>query len=366
MAQGLKKLRVAIVHDWLVGGGAELVVEEMHHMFPDAPIYTSYATAEWRKRLDDKVVTGWLQPLGFMRKFIPYLRIWWFTHLQFKDYNLVISSSSAEAKGIKVPAGTLHINYCYSPTHYYWSRYDEYLRQPGFGKFDWLARFGLKLLVGPLRKWDLKAAKRPDVMIGISTHIQQQIKKYYKRDAHVVHPPVDASRFKRKDDVPRHGFVIAGRQTPYKRFDLAVQACSELSVQLIVIGNGPDHKRLEKLAGRSVTFLTNVSDADLPGYFYSARGFIFPGLDDFGITPLQAMAAGTAVIAYQAGGALDYVVPRKTGEFFAKQTAESLKVILENFNPKRYNEETLEAKAAEFSPTVFIQKMQGIINNNLR
>lgn len=127
------KVKVAIVHDWLVGGGAELVVEQLHVMFPEAPIYTSYATKEWRKRLDGKVVTGWLQYLGFARKFIPILRIFWFTHLPLKGYDLVISSSGAEAKGIKVPKGTVHVNYCHAPTHYYWSRYDEYMKRPGFG-----------------------------------------------------------------------------------------------------------------------------------------------------------------------------------------------------------------------------------------
>ena len=126
-------LKVAIVHDWLVGGGAELVVEQLHKLYPDAPIYTSYTTKEWRRRLDDKVVTGWLQYLGFIRKFIPFLRIWWFTRLKFDEYDLVISSSGAEAKGIRVPEKTMHINYCHAPTHYYWSRYDQYMKQPGFG-----------------------------------------------------------------------------------------------------------------------------------------------------------------------------------------------------------------------------------------
>jgi len=143
MSSKARALRVAIVHDWLVGGGAELVVEQLHKLYPNAPIYTSFAAGEWRKRLDGKVRTGWLQYLGPLRKFIPPLRIWWFTRLKFDGYDLVISSSGAEAKGIKVPQGTIHINYCHAPTHYYWSRYDEYMKHPGFGPFDWLARIGL-------------------------------------------------------------------------------------------------------------------------------------------------------------------------------------------------------------------------------
>lgn len=359
-----KNLKVAIVHDWLVGGGAERVVLELHRMFPDAPIYTSYCTDEWRERLDGKVVTGLLQrwPLSTLRKFLPVPRILWFTHLKFDNYDLVISSSGAEAKGIKTEPNTLHINYCHSPTHYYWVRYNEYLKSPGFGRLDPVARFGLKLLVGPLRKWDFKAAQRPDVVIANSTHTQAMIKKYYKRDAVVVHPPVDVERFKSKKDERRHGFVVAGRQTPYKRFDLAVSACSELNVPLVVIGNGPEHRKLEKTAGRSVTFLTSTTDEGVAEHFRTALAFIFPGMDDFGITPVEAMAAGAPVIAYKRGGALDYVVEGKTGTFFDKQTTESLVKTLQSFNPTRFKHTDLEAKAAEFSSANFQQNMHAAID----
>lgn len=152
-------LKVAIVHDWLVGGGAELVVQEMHRMFPEAPIYTSYCSDEWRQKLDGKVVTGWLQrwPFSKLRKYLPLLRIWWFTHLDLSEYDLVISSSgNGEAKGVRVPSTTTHICYCHTPTHFYWRHYDQYLRHPGFGICNPLARLGLRLLVGPLRRWDRK------------------------------------------------------------------------------------------------------------------------------------------------------------------------------------------------------------------
>lgn len=356
--------RVAIVHDWLIGGGAERVVAELHRMYPSAPIYTSYCTDDWRERLDNVVRTGFLQrwPFPALRKYVPFLRAWWFSHLNLRDYDVVISSSGAEAKGIRVPTGTLHINYCHSPTHYYWVRYDEYLKHPGFGRLDWLARIGLKLLIGPLRRWDFKAAQRPDIMLANSSRTQAMIKKYYHRESIVVHPPVDVDRFKRpRTTVSRHGFVTVGRQTPYKRLDLAVEACSELKIPLIVIGNGPDHRRLEKLAGRSVTFLTNVSDDDMAGHIQSAKAFLFPGLDDFGISPLEAMAAGTPVIAYKAGGALDYVVPGKTGAFFDKQRVDSLKAVLETFNPERYDVEVLQTKANEFAPPVFRARIREIV-----
>lgn len=326
-------MKVAIVHDWLIGGGAERVVEALHQMYPDAPIYTSYATDEWRRRLDNKVVTGFLQqwPFSKLRKYIPFLRIWWFASLKLDGYDLVISSSGAEAKGVKTGSNTLHVNYCHAPTHYYWSRYDEYLKSPGFGIFDPVARLGLRLLVSPLRRWDYKAAQRPDKIIANSSYTKAQIKKYYNRDSHVVFPPVDVQKFMSHNNHNREGFVIAGRQTPYKRFDLAVKACTQLSLPLLVIGNGPEHNRLKKLAGPTVTFKRKASDQDVIDAFQRAEGFIFPGIDDFGIVAVEAMAAGCPVIAYKNGGALDYVVPGKTGIFFEKQTANSLTEALQGF-----------------------------------
>jgi glycosyltransferase involved in cell wall biosynthesis len=357
-------LRVAIVHDWLIGGGAELVVEQLHKLFPDAPIYTSYCTREWRERLDRKVKTGWLQlwPFSRMRKFLPLFRIWWFTHLDLSDYDLVISSSGAEAKGIRVPHSTIHINYCHAPTHYYWSRYDEYMKSPGFGMFDGLARFGLRHLVGPLRKWDYKAAQRPDYIIANSTHIKSEIQKYYDRSATVIYPPVYTERFKALVGTKkRKGFIISGRQTPYKRFDLAVAACTKLNLPLTVIGNGPEHRRLRKMAGKSVTFLGKVSDSVLEEEFASAQALIFPGLDDFGITPPEAMAAGTPVIAYKAGGALDYVIPHKTGVFFDEQHVKSLALALRAFNKEHFSSVEISHFADRFSRERFRRNMRLLV-----
>lgn len=362
-------LRVAIVHDWLIGGGAELVVEQLHKMFPSAPIYTSYCTSEWRARLDNKVITGWLQhwPFSRLRKFIPPLRMRWFSRLDLEGYDLVISSSGAEAKGIRV-AKPLHINYCHAPTHYYWSRYDEYLKQPGFGIFDGLARLGLRLLVGPLRKWDYKAAQRPDYIIANSRHIQAEIKKYYDRESVVIHPPVYFERFQKASNRnrPRNGFVISGRQTPYKRFDLAVVACTKLNLPLTVIGTGPDQRRLRKLAGPNVTFLGKASDDIVEEEFAQAEALIFPGLDDFGITPVEALASGTPVIAYGAGGALDYIKPSVTGELFAEQSLKSLAMTLHDFKPGAYNIKDCRLTAQAFSETKFQQRMRTYLKAALK
>ncbi|MBA3758779.1 glycosyltransferase [Candidatus Saccharibacteria bacterium] len=365
--------RAAIVCDWMLGGGAEKVVLELHNMFPDAPIYTSYATKRWRHKLNGKVVTGFLQywPFSKLRKYIPFLRILYFSNLRLKNYDLIISSTGAEAKGIKTRADQTHISYIHAPTHYYWARYDDYLAHPGFGRFDWLARFGLKLLIGPLRKWDFVAAQRPDHILANSTHTAGQIKKYYNRKSTVVFPPIDTERFAiptEKHGLPnvRRGFVITGRQTPYKRVDLAVAACTQLNVPLIVIGNGPDHKKLKKMAGKTITFLTKVTDRELPHYLQSAEAFLFPGVDDFGIAPVEALAAGTPVIAYKAGGALDFIVEGKTGQFFTKQTPESLAEAIQAFSSNKYSHDGIKTAAAKFSITAFHKNLQAELHNVLQ
>jgi glycosyltransferase involved in cell wall biosynthesis len=352
--------KVAIVHDWLIAGGAERVVFELHKMFPDTPIYTSYATAEWQQKLDGRVITGFLQhwPFPRLRKFVPFLRILWFSRLNLKGYDLIISSSGAEAKGVNAPKGTLHIAYIHAPTHYYWSRYDEYMKSPGFGRFDWLARFGLKLLVKPLRNWDFRAAQKPDYLLANSSHTRDAIKKYYGRKSTVIYPPVDIERFKDLGRGERSGFVITGRQTPYKRVDLAVQACSDLGLPLTVIGDGPDNARLRKIAGSTIEFLGYVSDdKEVARRVAAAEGFIFPGVDDFGIVSVEALAAGTPVIAYKAGGALDYVVPGQTGEFFEEQTVESLKQALKSFDPTKYSAEDIKKQARKYSSDNFRQNI---------
>jgi glycosyltransferase involved in cell wall biosynthesis len=368
-------VKVAIVCDWLTGiGGAERVVYELHKMYPKAPIYTSqYDPTAVLGFEDADVRTTSLQRLPKrLKKFLPLLRAWTFSRLDLSEYDLVISSSGAEAKGIKTGPNTVHICYCHSPTHYYWVRHDEYITNPGFPRgLNWLGRLGLKLLVNPLKRWDRHAAKQPDFMIANSTHTQAMIKKYYRRVADVIHPPVDVDHFKHKGGsaLLRHGFVVAGRQVPYKRFDLAIEACDSLGVPLIVIGDGPVHKQLEKLAnrlpGRGTTFLTDVSDAYLAEHFQTALGFIMPNMDDFGIVAVEAMAAGTPVIAYEKGGALDYIEPNKTGLFFKKQTVNSLVKQLEKAGARAWDHAAIAAQADKFSVAAFRKNMRNYISQSL-
>lgn len=361
-----KKLKVAIVCDWLTGiGGAERLVLELHRLYPKAPIYTSqYDPGKINWFEDADVRTTWLQRLPTsLKKFLPLLRAWAFSHLDLSEYDLVLSSSGAEAKGVKTGPNTTHICYCHSPTHYYWVRHDEYLERPGFPRgLNWLARLGLKSMVGPLKRWDRRAAKRPDYLATNSTHTQAMIKRYYRRTSTVIPPPIEIDRFRRRGQPElRHGFIVAGRQTPYKRFDLAIEACNELKIPLLVIGDGPDHRRLEKLGGRSTTFLTNVNDNEIVDHFGSSLGFILPNMDDFGIVAVEAMAAGTPVIAYNKGGALDYVIDGKTGLFFDRQTVASLSKVLEAAAAKSFDYEAIAEHSAKFSVAAFTENMRNYI-----
>lgn len=378
-----KPLKVAIVHDWLIGGGAERVVQALHDMFPDAPIYTSYCTPEWREKLDHKVVTGFLQhwPWSELRKFAGTLRMWWFGRLDFSGYDLVISSTgNGEAKGIRVPPSTTHICYCHSPVHYYWRHYDQYMKRPGFGVFDPLARLGLRMLVGRLRRWDHNAAQKPDLFLANSTHIQRDIKNYYGRNAVVIHPPIDLERFTAAATAKstgrlapakkRRGFVTVSRLAPAKRVDVVVEACTRLKLPLTVIGDGPDYQRLRKMAGPTVTFLAKAnsnraSDAEVAGHLAHAEAFLFASFDDFGIVSVEAQAAGTPVIAYKAGGATDYIEPGKTGLFFAEQTADSLCETLQDFQKSKHSFDPIyiRGQAERFSSDAFKQRMRELIDN---
>ncbi|MDB5168832.1 MAG: hypothetical protein JWO41_188 [Candidatus Saccharibacteria bacterium] len=363
-------LKVAIVCDWLTGiGGAERVVLELHKLYPEAPIFTSqYDPSKIDWFLDADIRTTWLQRLPKrLKKFLPLLRAWTFSRLDLSDYDLVISSSGAEAKGVKTGKNTVHVCYMHSPTQYYWIRSQEYMARPGFPiGLNWLARLGLRLLIDPLKRWDFRAAKHPTHIITNSTHTQAMIKKHYRRESSVIYPPVETDRFKlRGTPVLRHGFVVAGRQTPYKRIDLAIAACNELKVPLVVIGNGPEHKRLEKMAGRNITFLTNVNDNDIVEHFQSALGFIFPNVDDFGIVAVEALAAGTPVIAYKKGGALDYIIDGKTGLFFDKQTVKSLVPALETALTKSFKYDAISESAKQFSVAEFSRNTQEFITQAL-
>lgn len=359
-------MKVAIVCDWIEAvGGAERVILALHKQFPDAPIYTSTcdesARKSWFKNAD--IRTAWFQKLPKKlrrRQLLTLPRQWYFGHLKLCGYDVIISAGSAEAKATRNQDGT-HIYICYTPTLYYWVKPENYL-QKGADGVNFIWRLGLKVMMPYARRWDLKASKRPDVVLAISTAVQARIKKYYGRDTEVMHPPVDIARFHHDGRSPRDGFVIAGRQATHKRIDLAIQACNEVQKKLIVIGNGPEHERLQRMAGPTITFKTNVSDKEMVHYFSRAEAFIFPNEEDFGIVAVEAQAAGTPVIAYRAGGALDTVVEGVTGEFFDKATVNSLAETLKKFNYKLYNMSAIQDNATRFSEESFKRHLKEVVN----
>lgn len=378
--------RVAIVHDWLYGGGAELVVEQLHRLYPEAPIYSSYCSDEWRERLDNKVVTGYLQywPFAYLRKFLPVLRQRWFRKLDLSQFDIVISSSgNGEAKFITTNKNQTHVCYCHSPTHFYWRKYEEYLKNPSFQP-KWLARLGLRILVKPLRKRDYQAAQSVDYFIANSSHIQKDIKEYYGRESVVIHPPVNTKKFGKQridnskqqiansgtkkrslSDIDKPRFIAWGRHVPYKRFDLAIKACNTLQLPLTIIGQGPETEALKKIAGPTITFTGRISDEELIARAHAAQAFLFPGEEDFGIAPVEALAAGLPVIAYKSGGALDYVEEGKTGLFFSTQSVEALVDCLGSFSETNFNEKIITNKAQQFSEDLFGEKITKVVKKFL-
>lgn len=394
--------KVALVCDWLTNvGGAEKVLLSLHQLFPDAPIYTSQYDPQgidWFKNATVK--TGWLQkfPVG-LRRFLGPLRQRYFSHLDLSEYDLVISVTGAEAKAVragnKARPGTLHLCYCHVPTQYYWQMYDAYLENPGFGVLNPLVRLFLKLLVRPLRRADLRAATRPDYFITISEYARGLIAKYYGREAVVIHPPVEIAEFSHKMleyqisknnktiksqgpvsankynvpvksqdksnapavenfDVSR-AYITTSRQVNWKRLDLAIKAAIMTQRPLLIIGEGPEHQKLVKLAGgsRLIRFLPLMDKKALSGYLAQARGYLFPSLEPFGIAPVEALAAGCPVIAYGAGGARDYITDGKNGLLFPRQTAKSLAEAILKFEKMRFNRERVAHSVKSFNTERF-------------
>lgn len=364
-----KKPKVAIVHDWLTNqGGGERVVWALHQAYPEAPIYTSVFDPEALpqfKGLD--VRTSFLQnwPLAKTKhQLFPTLRTMAFESFDLSDYDVVISSSSAEAKGVITKPGTLHVCYCHTPTRYYWSDYAQYRRNTGFGILSPLVRLAMPLVVRRMRMWDFAAAQRVDKFIANSEYVKARIEKYYRQPAEVVNPPIDTSRFSVYEG-KRDGFVVVSRLIPYKRVDLAVQACTQLGLKLTVIGDGSELDKLKDIAGSTVHFAGRLTDEEVAEALGRAQAFLFTAEEDFGLTPLEAMACGTPVIAYGKGGATETVVAGKTGEFFAEQTVQSLVAVLRDFDASKYRSAEIRQHAEGFDQAVFIKKIHKFIDTNL-
>ncbi|MDP4038822.1 MAG: glycosyltransferase [bacterium] len=361
------ELRIALVHDWLTNlGGAERVLLLMHQAFPKAPIYTSIFNP---KKLPEfaklNVRTSFLQKFPLAKKkhqLYPTLRRLAFESFDFSKFDIVISSSSAEAKGIITSTETFHISYINTPTRYYWSGYNEYLKSPGYGVFNPFVRLIMPRLVKKMRRWDYAAAQRPDIIIANSENVKKRIKKYYNRDSLVLHPPVDLSRF--KPDKDEGYYLVVSRLIPYKRIDLAVKACSNLNKKLVVIGSGSEYKKLKSMSNSNVHFTGALTDREINNYYKNALAFIFTAEEDFGITPLEAMASGKPVICYGAGGAKETVIDNETGIYFEKQNEQSLQNAIKKFEKMEFNQNKIIDRAEQFSEDNFIKKLKEVIEVN--
>lgn len=349
------KLKVAIVHDWLVSyAGADRVVDCMHHVFPDAPIYTLVYDKDkmpaWFRDYD--IRTTWIQKLPFAtklyKKLLP-LMPGAFEALDLSEYDLVLSSSSSCSKGVITRPDAVHICYCHTPIRYVWDFYYTYRANA-----NPLVRAVMPGQMHKLRQWDKCAADRVDYFIANSRYIAQRIKKYYRRDSDVIYPCVhiNQSPFVEKEDF----YLVVGRFTWYKRIDLAVAACTKLGRRLVVIGAGDEESRLRAIAGPTVEFKGGgLSDEEVRDYYLRAKAFLFPGEEDFGITPVEAQSAGTPVLAYGRGGACETVEDGRTGLLFHAQTVDSLAECIEKFEAEGVacTKEEIRAHSLRFSEERF-------------
>jgi len=359
-------MKVAIVHDWLnQQGGAEAVLSSLIELLPGAPVYTSiYSPAAMPAAFRQwPIRTTWMDRLpAIHRRHQPYLLLYplAFGGLHLDGYDLVISNKSAFCHGIKTSPGTRHLCYCLTPTRFVWD-YDAYVGQEEASP---LARALVRPFLGALRRWELASAGRVDTFLSISREVQARVHRIYGRESAILHPPVGTSRFAPADGHDDY-FLIVSRLVPYKRIDLAVQAFTDLNLPLWIAGTGRDLARLRSLAGSSIRFLGRVPDEELSGLLARCRAFVFPGMEDFGIAPVEAMAAGRPVIAYAGGGALETVVEGVTGTFFDQRTSASLAEAVRRFEASAYDPAAIRAHAQKFDVSVFKAGMRAAIENEL-
>lgn len=359
-------MKVAIVHYWLVGmRGGEKVVEVLCDLYPEADIFTLVcdpsAISEKLKR--HRITTSFLQKIGGVRHYQKMLPLMPHALESFDltGYDLIISSESGPAKGIIPGPDATHICYCHSPMRYIWDLYPQYRAAAGP-----LTRALMSLTAPSLRQWDVSTSHRVDHFIANSDYVARRIEKYYRRTAHVVNPPVNLSRFTAAPAVtePSDYYLCAGQITPYKKIEIAVEACARLGKRLVVIGSGAS-PALKRLAGPTVEFLGAVDDTTMTYHFAHCKALLFPGVEDFGIVPLELMASGRPVIAYAKGGALETVIEARTGLFFKEQTVEAVVDAIRRFEAIEgsFSPDVMQAHAASFDTTVFRVKLGELINS---
>lgn len=361
-------MKVALVHDWLAGyGGAERVLMSMHELYPDAPVYTSLYHPE---RMPDDFCS-WDIRSSFLQKLphklqkhqalLPLMPLA-FEAFDLNDYDLVLSSSHACAKGVITGPQTLHIAYLHTPIRYAWDLSYEYLRQSNLPK--WKQALAHPLL-HYIRLWDQLNTQRIDHLLCNSHFVKQRIAKYYRREAHVLYPPVDIPAAQPQRD-PQDFYLAAGRLVAYKRVDLIVETFNQNQLPLRILGNGPEYARLKQKARSNIQFLGEVSRETLELNYRQARALLFAPLEDFGIVPVEAQAFGCPVIAYGRGGACETVKHQETGVLFAEQNVPSLQAAIEQFEQLSFKPELLYQHAQQFAAARFQTELHTYVAQSLK
>ncbi|MBL4694076.1 glycosyltransferase [Candidatus Gracilibacteria bacterium] len=355
-------MKVAIVHDFLLKlGGAERVVKVLMEMFPEAPVFTLLYDEKKVGHVfpKERVRTSFLQKSIFRKKrrLLVHKMPRAIEELDFSEFDLVISSSTTYSHGIITGIDTMHLCYCHSPMRYAWDWCNEYQKENNIRGFK---KFLYAPLMKYLREWDIAACDRPDSYMANSRNVQKRISKYYRQESEIVYPPVDTERFKVIQAKHSDYFLIVSTLTPYKRVDLAVQLFNKLGRKLVIIGDGPHRQYLQDIACDNIDFLGFKDDEVVKEYLENCRAFIFPGEEDFGMAPVEAMAAGKPVLAFGKGGCTESVVSGKTGEFFFEENVESMEDGLARllYNERFYRPRTIARHAENFSREVFEKKIK--------
>ncbi|MFN0159543.1 MAG: glycosyltransferase [Bacteroidota bacterium] len=353
---------IAIVHEWFTSmRGGEKCVEALCEIFPQAKLFTLLhvpgSVSPTIERMP--ITTSFIQHLPFApSRYRHYLPLFPTAIQRFdlREFDLVISSHHCVAKGVRVHPEALHICYCHTPMRYIWDHYNEYFSSGRAGIFT---RMGMQSVVGYLRKWDVKTASNPKFFIANSENVRQRIQRIYHRNADVIYPPVETSRF--HPSPTNDGFLlVVSALVPYKRIDLAIEACKQTGRRLVIVGDGPEAERLKTFAGQQTEFLGWVSDEDIAKLYARCTAVLFPGEEDFGIVPLEAMASGKPVIAYGKGGALETVTDA-TGIFFQNQNVDSLVDAIKRMESMRFDPQLLHDRAAKFDREVYKKNMKAYI-----
>ncbi len=348
--------RAAIVHDFFVqDGGAEAFAVQFSRMLPGSPIYTSFFdAARFEDRIDPSRVHTWpLQrvfgPTAAFRRLLPLYPLW-FAALRLDSADLVISSSSAFAKAVRTRPGSIHISYVYTPMRFAWGL-DAYLNGASFSP---LSRLGAMAMGPLLRRWDIRTARRPDVIVAISETIQQRIRRSWGRESEIIYPPVDVTAMPLAQGPPDGYLLVASRMLAYRRLDLVVGAATRLGRHLVVVGDGPERARLQTMAGPTVEFRGRVDRQTLVDLFEHCQAYVVPGTEDFGIAPIEAMAAGRPVVAYRAGGVTETVVDGVTGVFFDRPSVDSLAEAIERADAIPWIPMALRTHAQQYDTSAFL------------